>query len=48
MPPLIHVDSNEPLYSVIDGSLITDEMWGIYYKPDIVDSLGVQDGTAPY
>ena len=48
MPPLIHVDSNEPLYSDVDGSLVTDKMWGIYYKPDIVDSLGVQGGTAPY
>ena len=48
MPPLIHVDSNEPLYSDADGSLITDKLWGIYYKPDIVDSLGVQGGTAPY
>ena len=48
MPPLIHVDSNEPLYSDVDESLITDKMWGIYYKPDIVDSLGVQGGTAPY
>ncbi len=34
MPPVIHVDSNEPLYSDVDGSLVTDEMWGIYYKPD--------------
>ena len=33
-PPVIHVDSNEPLYSDYDGSLITDKMWGIYYKPD--------------
>jgi hypothetical protein len=48
LPPLVHVDSNEPLYSDVDGSLITDKMWGIYYKPDIVDLLGVQGGTAPY
>jgi len=48
MPPLVHVDSNEPLYSNVDGSLITDKMWGIYYKPDIVESFGVQGGTAPY
>jgi len=25
MPPVIHVDSNEPLYSDVDGSLITDQ-----------------------
>ena len=35
MPPVIHVDSNEPLYSDIDGRLITDQMWGIYYKPGL-------------
>ena len=34
MPPVIHVDSTAPLYSTTDGSLVTDEMWGIYYKPD--------------
>ena len=34
MPPVIHVDSDEPLYSDVDGRLITDKMWGIYYKPD--------------
>jgi len=34
MPPVIHVDSDAPLHSCEDGSLITDKMWGIYYKPD--------------
>lgn len=34
MPPVIHVDTDAPLHSTVDGSLITDEMWGIYYKPD--------------
>ena len=29
-------------------TLITDKMWGIYYKPDICESLGVQGGAAPY
>ena len=48
MPPLVHVDSDAPLYSDKDGSLITDKMWGIYYKPDICESLGVQGGAAPY
>jgi glycine/D-amino acid oxidase-like deaminating enzyme len=47
MPPVIHVDSNAPLYSSEDGSLITDEMWGIYYKPDFY-AKGVQGGAAPY
>ena len=47
MPPVIHVDSEAPLYSDVDGSLITDKMWGIYYKPDF-NFKGVQGGTAPY
>ncbi len=47
MPPVIHVDSEAPLYSSEDGSLITDEMWGIYYKPDFGFG-GVQGGAAPY
>ncbi len=47
MPPVIHVDSNEPLYSCEDGSLITDKMWGIYYKPDFHFG-GVQGGAAPF
>jgi glycine/D-amino acid oxidase-like deaminating enzyme len=46
-PPVIHVDSNEPLYSNHDGSLITDKMWGIYYKPDFHFG-GIQGGAAPY
>jgi hypothetical protein len=46
-PPVIHVDSNEPLYSNYDGSLLTDEMWGIYYKPDFHFG-GIQGGAAPY
>lgn len=46
-PPVIHVDSDAPLYSNLDGSLITDEMWGIYYKPDF-NFGGIQGGAAPY
>ncbi len=46
-PPVIHVDSNEPLYSDHDGSLVTDEMWGIYYKPDFHFN-GIQGGAAPF
>ena len=47
MPPVIHVDTDAPLYSTIDGKLITDKMWGIYYKPDW-DFGGVQGGASPY
>ena len=46
-PPVIHVDTDAPLYSDMNGKLITDELWGIYYKPDI-EGLGVQGGTSPY
>ncbi len=47
MPPVIHVDSDAPLYSCVDGSLITDRMWGIYYKPDFHFN-GIQGGAAPF
>lgn len=47
MPPVIHVDADAPLYSDIDGSLITDKLWGIYYKPDFCFN-GVQGGAMPY
>jgi glycine/D-amino acid oxidase-like deaminating enzyme len=47
MPPVIHVDSDAPLISDVDGSLITDEMWGIYYKPDFHFN-GIQGGAAPF
>lgn len=47
MPPVIHVDSDAPLYSDLDGKLITEEMWGIYYKPDFHFN-GIQGGAAPY
>ncbi len=46
MPPVIHVDSEAPLYSSEDDSLITDDMWGIYYKPDF-HFKGIQGGSAP-
>jgi len=46
-PPVIHVDSDAPLLSDVDGSLITDKMWGIYYKPDFHFG-GVQGGAAPH
>ncbi|MBT8115938.1 MAG: FAD-binding oxidoreductase [Arenicella sp.] len=47
LPPVIHVDSDAPLYCDEDGSLITDQMWGIYYKPDFHFG-GVQGGAAPF
>lgn len=46
-PPVIHVDSDAPLFSDVDGSLITDKMWGIYYKPDFHFD-GIQGGEAPF
>ena len=47
MPPVIHVDTDAPLHSIVDGSLITDQLWGIYYKPDF-NFGGVQGGAMPY
>jgi methylglutamate dehydrogenase subunit A len=46
-PPVVHLDSDVPLLDDIDGSLITDQMWGIYFKPDFSFG-GVQGGAAPY
>jgi methylglutamate dehydrogenase subunit A len=46
LPPVLHVDSDQPLHDDVDGSLITDELWGIYYKPDFSFG-GVQGGAAP-
>jgi methylglutamate dehydrogenase subunit A len=46
-PPVLHVDSSAPLYDDVSGDLITDQMWGIYYKPDFYFG-GVQGGTSPY
>ena len=47
MPPVIHVDTDAPLMSDVDGSLVTDKLWGIYYKPDF-NFGGVQGGAMPY
>jgi len=47
VPPVLHVDTDAPLYSVVDGSLITDQLWGIYYKPDWGFG-GIQGGAAPW
>ena len=43
MPPVLHVDSDAPLYDD-EGRLITDEFWGNYFKQDL---HGVQGGAAP-
>ena len=47
VPPVLHVDTDAPLKSVVDGSIITEEIWGIYYKPDWHFG-GVQGGASPY
>ena len=46
-PPVLHVDTDAPLYSDRDGRLITDKIWGIYYKPDF-NFGGIQGGASPY
>jgi glycine/D-amino acid oxidase-like deaminating enzyme len=43
MPPVIHLDTDAPLYTD-DGVLVTDELWGIYYKQD---RHGIQGGASP-
>jgi glycine/D-amino acid oxidase-like deaminating enzyme len=47
MPPVMHVDSTATLFDDVSGELITDQMWGIYYKPDFYFG-GVQGGTSPH
>jgi methylglutamate dehydrogenase subunit A len=47
MPPVVHVDTDAPLRDDVDGSLITDQLWGIYYKPDF-NFGGVQGGAVPW
>src|SRR5438874_9768238 len=47
MPPVIHVDTDAPLYSDVDGRLLSDRLWGLYYKPDF-NFGGVQGGSSPY
>jgi methylglutamate dehydrogenase subunit A len=42
-PPVMHLDTDAPLYAD-DGTLITDELWGIYFKRD---RHGVQGGSEP-
>ena len=47
LPPVVHVDTDAPLISDVDGSVIAEEMWGIYYKPD-THFGGIQGGAMPY
>ncbi len=47
MPPVMHVDTDAPLHSDLDGRLITDKLWGIYYKPDF-NFNGIQGGASPW
>jgi len=47
LPPVIHVDTDATLYSSVDGSIVTEDMWGIYYKPD-TNFGGIQGGAMPY
>jgi methylglutamate dehydrogenase subunit A len=42
-PPVIHLDTDAPLLTD-DGGLVTDELWGIYFKRD---RNGVQGGASP-
>ena len=47
MPPVVHVDTDAPLLDDRDGSLVTDRLWGIYFKPDF-NFGGVQGGAMPF
>ena len=47
MPPVIHVDTDAPLYDDETGALITGKLWGIYYKPDFYFG-GIQGGAMPF
>jgi glycine/D-amino acid oxidase-like deaminating enzyme len=42
-PPVIHLDTDAPLHTD-EGELLTDELWGIYFKRD---RHSVQGGASP-
>jgi methylglutamate dehydrogenase subunit A len=42
-PPVLHVDTDAPLHDD-NGRLITDDLWGIYFKRD---RHGIQGGASP-
>jgi glycine/D-amino acid oxidase-like deaminating enzyme len=41
--PVLHVDSDAPLRAD-DGTLVTDDAWGVYFKPD---RESIQGGASP-
>ena len=43
MSPVLHVDSDQPLHTD-EGKLVTDEQWGVYFKPD---RKSIQGGAEP-
>lgn len=47
MPPVMHVDTDAPLRSDATGKIISEELWGVYYKPDFSFG-GIQGGAMPY
>ena len=42
-PPVIHLDTDAPLFTD-EGKLVSDDLWGIYFKRD---RHGVQGGASP-
>jgi methylglutamate dehydrogenase subunit A len=47
MPPVVHLDTDAPLIDDMDGSTVSEDLWGIYYKPDF-NFGGVQGGAMPW
>jgi glycine/D-amino acid oxidase-like deaminating enzyme len=47
MPPVVHLDTDAPLIDDMDGSTVSEALWGIYYKPDF-NFGGVQGGAMPW
>lgn len=47
MPPVLHVDTDATLRSDLDGRVLCEGLWGIYYKPDF-SFQGIQGGSTPY
>ncbi len=45
IPPVVHIDSCEPLTSTTSDEVINGTSWEIYFKQD---RDGVQDGAVPY
>ena len=45
LPPVVHVDTDEPLRD--ERGLVSEGPWGIYYKPDF-HFRGVQGGAMPH